>query len=290
MFANQSTVVNVKGKEIKIHAISIGAVSVKTKFRETSKKGLFAKLDFIFDKRFTEWMPIWVWVIEHPEGIYIIDTGVNANINNPNYFNSSGVFANWLNTTMFRFTIIREQEIDKQLLNLQINSQDVRAIILTHLHLDHVDGLKHFPNIKIIVNKIEWENPFGDLPKLYPNWFKPELIELKEGYQNFDNAFYITGSKDLIAIHSPGHTHGNISIILTTDDCNIIFVGDVCYDQNQIISDKYSGVNVNYSLARDTYNKLREFSKTKKLVFLPSHDREAATRLKGLVPMKSLTL
>jgi N-acyl homoserine lactone hydrolase len=67
MFANVSAEVKIKGTRVKIHAISTGTVSVKTKFRESSKKGLLAKLDFIFDKTFTEWLPIWVWVIEHPD-------------------------------------------------------------------------------------------------------------------------------------------------------------------------------------------------------------------------------
>jgi N-acyl homoserine lactone hydrolase len=83
MFANKSVEVRIKGARVKIHAISTGMVSVKTKLRESSKKGLLAKLDFIFDKTFTEWMPIWGWAIEHPDGIYIVDTGANANVNNP---------------------------------------------------------------------------------------------------------------------------------------------------------------------------------------------------------------
>jgi glyoxylase-like metal-dependent hydrolase (beta-lactamase superfamily II) len=64
------------------------------------------------------------------------------------------VFANWLNRAMFRFQISREQEIDKQLLKLNIKPKDVKAVFLTHLHLDHIDGLKHFPETKIVVNKL----------------------------------------------------------------------------------------------------------------------------------------
>jgi hypothetical protein len=49
MFANKSVEVRIKGARVKIHAISTGMVSVKTKFKESSKKGMLAKLDFIFD-------------------------------------------------------------------------------------------------------------------------------------------------------------------------------------------------------------------------------------------------
>ena len=53
----------INNEPIKIHAISTGEVSVKSKFRETKSKGIFAALSFLLDKNFTEWMPIWTWVI-----------------------------------------------------------------------------------------------------------------------------------------------------------------------------------------------------------------------------------
>lgn len=285
MFTNSSVEVKIKGVSVKIHAISTGMVSLKSSVKEASRKGILAKLDLIFDKTFTEWMPIWVWVIEHPEGIYMIDTGVNADVTDSNYFKSSGFFANWLNKRTFKFTISREQEIDRQLLKININPADVKFVVLTHLHLDHVDGVRHFRKAKIVVHKLEWDNPFGDLPKLYPEWFKPELIELNETYQNFDKAFYMTNSRDLIAIHTPGHTHGSISVILKTDDCDIAFAGDVCYQQQQLINDKHAGIDVSYSFTKDTYHKFKLLSKIRKLVFLPSHDKEAGRRLKKFIPL-----
>jgi N-acyl homoserine lactone hydrolase len=285
MFANEWVEVRIKDTTIKVHAISTGMVSVKTRFRESDKKGLLAKLDFIFDKKFTEWLPIWVWVIEHPEGIFIIDTGVTESVNNDSYFKSSGFLTNWFNKKMFRFSIDREQVIDKQLLKTGINPNDVKAVILTHLHLDHVDGLRYFPKAKIIVNKLEWEKPSGNLPELYPDWIKPELIKFNENYQNFDSAFYITDSRDLIAIHTPGHTHGSISVVLKTNDCDLAFTGDVCYYQDQLNTSSYSGVNMSSSFASDTYNRFKVLSKARKLIFLPSHDRDAGYRLNKLIAL-----
>jgi hypothetical protein len=45
MFTNKSVEIRINGTRAKIHAISTGMVSVKSKFRESSKRGLFAKLD-----------------------------------------------------------------------------------------------------------------------------------------------------------------------------------------------------------------------------------------------------
>src|SRR5215212_7828624 len=118
MFQSQSINVTTNGKEAKVHLFSTGVVSVKTKFREARYKGMMAMADFVRDRNFTEWMPIWVMVIEHPEGIFVIDTGENANVNDPGYFRSSGMFANWFDTTQFKFKVDKSEEVGLQLQQL----------------------------------------------------------------------------------------------------------------------------------------------------------------------------
>jgi glyoxylase-like metal-dependent hydrolase (beta-lactamase superfamily II) len=285
MFDNVSIEVKIQNTPTKVHAICTGAVSVKTKFRETSKKGLASRLDFIIDRNFTEWMPIWVWVIEHPERIFIIDTGENADVNNPDYFDSSGIFSKWFNRSTFKFEVSREQEIDKQIRKLNINPGDA-TVILTHLHLDHIDGLQFFPGSNVIVHQLEWERPYGDLPKLYPQWFRPTLINLNETYDCFRSSAYLTRSRDLIALHTPGHTNGHMSVLLKTDDIDILFAGDVCYHQSQLVNDKYAGVNVSFRNAGATYANIKRFAEKRSCIFLPSHDKEAGYRLQNFLPLK----
>ena len=282
MFDRQSVQLTISGNPVKIHIVSTGAVSVKTKFREATKTGLLAMVDFILDKNFTEWMPIWVLIVEHPEGIFVIDTGENANVNDPGYFKSSGLFANWFDTTQFKFKVESNEEIGPQLGQLNIPIEKITAVVLTHLHLDHIDGLKYFPSTPIIVNRKEWERPFGDLPKLYPSWFKPKLADLDEQYDVFEHVHYLTAAKDLLLIETPGHTYHHCSVLLKTDECLFFFAADICYTQDQIIDERYSGTNASHRLAKDTYDKVKRFSKNKKLLFIPSHDAGASGRLKEL--------
>jgi len=267
------------GKPLKVHLISTGGVIVKTKFRQANTTGLLAKISFILDRKYSEGLPIWVMIIEHPEGIFVIDTGENSDISNPDYFNFAGTVVKWFNTTQYKFKVERDEEIDRQLQAIGISAEKIKTAILTHLHLDHVDGLRHFPQTHIIVNKAEWERPYGDLPKLYPSWFKPDLVDLNEKYDVFDKAYYVTTSKDIILVQTPGHTWHHCSVILKTEQCDIFFGADICYEQVQIIDDKYSGANASHKLSKDTYSKVRAFCKNHKTIFIPSHEAAAATRL-----------
>ena len=272
---------SVTGHPVKVHLGFDRGVIVKTKFKDAKTTGLLAMISFILDSKYTDWLPIWVMVIEHPEGIFVIDTGENSNINDPGYFNFATPIVRWFNTTQYKFKVEREEEIDRQLELLGIPIEKVTTVVLTHLHLDHVDGLRHFPKTHIIVNKAEWEKPFGDLPQLYPSWFRPELVELNEKYDVFDKAYYITRSKDIVLVQTPGHTWHHCSVILKTEHCNIFFGADICYEQQQIIDNKYSGANASHKLAKDTYSKVRSFCKTYKTIFIPSHEAAAAERLTG---------
>lgn len=167
-----------------------------------------------------------------------------------------------------------------QLNDLQIPIEKIKAVVLTHLHLDHIDGLKYFPSTEIIVNKYESEKPFGDLPKLYPSWFAPTLVELNEQYEGFDKASYLTRAKDLLLVHTPGHTYGHCSVVFNTDIGCIFFGADVCYAQQQLIDGKYAGANASHKDAQKTYAAVIAFAKKYKTIFIPSHEAAAAERLK----------
>jgi N-acyl homoserine lactone hydrolase len=282
MFGTTTIQLHCNQQPIRIHLISTGAVAVKTKFIENKYSGFRALLSFLFDKKFTEWLPIYVMIIEHPEGIFIIDAGEIHEVNNKDYFSSSDIIANWFDRSQFKFLVTREDEIDKQLERLNISKEKIKAIVLTHLHFDHTDGIKHFPNTEIIVNKDEWNKPFGDLPKLYPSWFKPELIDLNEQYDVFDKAYYLTQSKGIILVETAGHTYHHCSVIIKADECTLFFAADICYTQQQLLEEKFAGNNTSNKVAKDTYNKVKLFAKNNPLVFIPSHDTEAGDRLKTL--------
>lgn len=85
-----TTLVHSKGKEVKIHAFSTGSVAVTRSFRTQRGIGMVSKLNILLDTHFTNYMPIWVWVIEHPEGVIIVDTGENTDVLHADYFDEIG--------------------------------------------------------------------------------------------------------------------------------------------------------------------------------------------------------
>jgi N-acyl homoserine lactone hydrolase len=280
-FQNISTTVQLKGKPVKVHALCTGMVAVKTAFRAKKGTGPVAKINILLDDQFTEYMPIWVWIIEHPEGTIAIDTGeiIQAK-DRANYLARESAYSRYLAQHTSRFMIEQEDELNYQLSTVNLKPWDISLVVLTHLHLDHTDGLKFFPNTEIIVNQFEFEHPYANLPTTYPSWFKPHLVSYqKDRIEVFERAYPITKSEDLLYIPTPGHTNGHSSIIFKTDDVDIVFAGDTSYYQEQLLKGEVAGVNKDFAKTRDTYKKFISYASLRPMVYLPTHDGNSGIRL-----------
>jgi N-acyl homoserine lactone hydrolase len=63
--------------KVNIHAVQTGTVDIKTAHRVRKPGGL---IRVFTDSSWTEWLPIYAWVIDHPEGIIVVDTGETSKI------------------------------------------------------------------------------------------------------------------------------------------------------------------------------------------------------------------
>jgi N-acyl homoserine lactone hydrolase len=264
----------------KLHGFTTGVVAVKRKFKTASGGSLTSKLRFIFDNEFTEFFPIWVWVIEHPEGIFVVDTGENSNVNSKDYFKKEGLVLNWINTTQFKFVVNTEEEIHHQLTKLNLSPEKITNVLMTHLHLDHIDGLKHFDSERVLVHNVEWDHPSFALPTLYPKDFaprRPSFTSFNKTGLNF--GLPVTKAKDLFMVATPGHTKGHASVLAETKELSYLLAGDVTYDEQQLYQEISAGAHQNFALARQTFKSIKQYAAQQRTVYLPSHDPLAIDRI-----------
>jgi N-acyl homoserine lactone hydrolase len=281
IYQNVTTIVKLKGKDIKVHALCTGSVAVKTNFRTKKGLGELAKINILLDKHYTEYLPIWVWVIEHPEGMIVIDTGeVPAIQNLDKYLAKESAFMRYFFKHGAKFGVGEKDGLNYQFEKTNLKLDDVKLVVLTHLHLDHTDGLLFFPTQEIIVGEQEYKHPNGNMPSTYPAWFKPNKINYKQNRADvFNQAFPITSAEDLLFVPTPGHTPGHSSVIFKTDDFDIIFAGDTSYNQGQVLNGELAGVNADYKKSGTTYKNLLAYAASHNTIYLPTHDIGSAARL-----------
>ena len=102
-------------------------------------------------------VPVGFFVVMHPKGNLLFDTGNNDKIiNDPSYW---GPFAQALQ-------VVRTPDvaIDTQLKKIGLTPNDIKYVVTSHLHLDHGGNVGKFPNSTLIVQKDEIENAFWPAP------------------------------------------------------------------------------------------------------------------------------
>ncbi len=266
---------------IKIHPIQTGSVRVK-QFQLTGARNVVSRLwQLFFTQKWAEWMPIYCWLIEHPAGLILIDTGETARVNEEGYLPDTSVYRNSL-----QLDIKREDEVDNQLDRLGYSPRDISAIYLTHLHTDHVGGLYHFPDTPIFAPRNEYEigvGPKGEgsgfLKKNWPEWFKPELIDLSDGAEvNFSCSRKMTSDGSIVAIPTPGHSAGHLAYVIKDAQLRYVIAGDVTFNL-QTLAASIPNVILSSKDAVQSVITLREYALQAPTIVLSSHDKNVSALL-----------
>ena len=155
-------------------------------------------------------IPINMWIIDHPLGLIVYDTGNNVAISDGNctsHWNEG--FCGLLQPSQ-----TRDDVIDKILERVGFSVGDVKIVITSHSHLDHIGNIEMFPDAIHVIQKKE----------LYQAWW-PEKFQRGGAHvvADYDDArdftyFELNGDYDLfgdgsvVVISTPGHTLGHQSV------------------------------------------------------------------------------
>jgi N-acyl homoserine lactone hydrolase len=266
-----------------IHAIQTGTVAVKPSQRDGGgrRRRSFARV--LAERGWTDQLPILAWLIEHPEGLIVVDTGETAWATEPGYFTPWHPY--------FRLGVREwvgaDEEIGPQLRRLGFAPEDVRWVVLTHFHTDHVGGLAHFPRNEIVTSRRAFQEARGlagkmrgFLPQHWPEGFAPTLVDFESGaYGPFPASTRLTQAGDVHLVPTPGHTAGHLSVAVKEGETVVFVAGDASYTESLMLEGRSDGVAPKPSQAVETLRRIQRLVGERPTVYLPSHDPQSATRL-----------
>jgi N-acyl homoserine lactone hydrolase len=257
---------------MKIHALTTGAVRVKESFLFPGR-GPRRQLNLFLPSGWSEPLPIHCWAIEHDGVLRLVDTGETAAAQDV-------VFA--------RMEVTHEQELPAAMAAAGLTLDNVSEVVLTHAHGDHMDGLVHVRG-RVMANEVELQYvaaPFSRLMRRVlhqplPPGFDPEPFALDEGpFGAFPHSRALSDDGRIVAVATPGHTPGHISVICVDDSGrHVMLAGDTSDSLEQLHALRADAVAPKAKVHIETMKTILAHCAKHPTIYLPSHDPESAARL-----------
>ena len=224
---------------MKIHVLQCGSIRVdqtvpcgkRLDLIETARQLAAADKDRIT-------LPVFTYLIEHPKGLILVDTGWCREISPAGVYDLKAVSAVLPShlAAFFHPVLPAGMAIHEQLASMGIQPEDLDYVLLTHLDPDHVSGLRHVNRAKhLIVPEDEY---FWSCRTIYKTrqpqnlWLQYPIERLYyRGSSLGPNHWSIDlfGDKSVQMVNVPGHTDGQAAIIIRSDSRFVLLTADAAF-------------------------------------------------------------
>jgi glyoxylase-like metal-dependent hydrolase (beta-lactamase superfamily II) len=145
-----------------------------------------------------------------------------------------------------------EDRLGIQLARFGVSFDDVRHVVISHLHADHVAGLRDLPRARFLIMEraaaaarlSRWRAlRIGVLPGLLPADFAARLdlvdtklpIDLGPAWHPFDTGYDLLGDGTLVGLALPGHAQAQLGLLLSTvRHGRVLLAADACWSSRAL--------------------------------------------------------
>jgi len=168
-------------------------------------------------------LPIPCYLIEHPKGTLLFDTGMHPNCQRDPVAQVGPRLGQ-----LFSFDYSPGEEVSARLKALGRDPADIDLIINSHLHFDHVGGNAQIPNATMLVQKRDWEAGM-DPDMAAARGFNRREFDVGHKVKVVDGEHDVFGDGRIVCLPTPGHTPGHQSLKLRLESGDVVLAADACY-------------------------------------------------------------
>ncbi len=228
-------------------------------------------------KKYQRIIPCTTYVIEHPKGILVFDTGFNKTVRKYPLLDLTFVH-NQINKPLQN----KGDAVDEVLANMGIRPEDIEYVLLSHMHSDHAHGAKqligakHFLVSKEEMDKVE-DGSLGSKVTYVKRWRKGLPIETFEfentGVGPVGLSYDLFGDGSVQLVKMPGHTPGMFGVLVENNGKKLIMAGDCGYTRESYLDCVVPSVVSDVEAFKSSLNWMKdEYYKDDVVDVLVNHD------------------
>ena len=168
-------------------------------------------------------VPIPVFLIEHPKGRALFDTGLHPDCQHDPVGRLGPRLAE-----LFRIGFRPGEEVSARLEAIDRDPGKIDLVINSHFHFDHVGGNALIPNATMLVQRREWDAGM-DPDTAARRGFNPRDFDLGHKLRLVDGEHDVFGDGSVMCLPTHGHTPGHQSLRLRLDGGEVVLAADACY-------------------------------------------------------------
>ena len=200
-------------------------------------------------------VPVPFYVVEHPDGVALFDCGLPATM-----VEREDSYRQALRASDIDASLTPEETVTRHLERLEIDPARVRHVVISHLHFDHVGGLRELPNARLVVQRREWEAGF-DREAATRYGLRKRFFDLGHEVQLIEGEHDLFRDGSTVCVPSYGHTPGHQSLRVRSDQGDHILVADACYNHHVVESRRFPA-NADHAAMDGSLDRLLDMRET----------------------------
>jgi glyoxylase-like metal-dependent hydrolase (beta-lactamase superfamily II) len=212
--------------------------------------------------------PCPVFLIEHSRGLVLFDTGVAPEA----WDDPQAVYGDLLDVC--RLELPPDNRLDRQLANHGFRPDDVTHVVVSHGHWDHTGGMHLFPHAQMYMSIEDirysfWPDPpYGAFFRNGADLERTRLFRWNPLSWDLD----LFGDGSIQILRTPGHTDGELSILVKLPTRNFLLTADAVHVRSQIEQVSPCPVDMNAAASLRSIHRITQLAAAHEAAIWVMHD------------------
>lgn len=233
------------------------------------------------------WLPVFSFLIEHPRGLFLFDTGWHRDMSPNGVFDKQAQvksLGSWFLYQINQGRIAAGEAINEQLASMGIATSQLDYVLISHLDCDHANGLKQVADAKnILVSRAEMEGTkrrnLQIRIRFQQRWWQGvnlKTFDWNGGEGPVGRSFDVLGDGSMVMVNIPGHSEGLCALKITNSEGKFVLLfADGGYATKSWRDMITSGITLDKRLQRQSLQWIREQSLSPNCIkSLATHDTD----------------